>query len=81
MSVSMTTVRREGHPEARPRGSTGGWCSLWSAETTTINLSKKSLAEDGASTRALASSLLAYRMEKMENTSVDTQCSLNLLIF
>ena len=34
-----------------------------------------SLAEDGASTRALAGSLLAYRIEKMENTSVDTQCS------
>ena len=42
----------------------------------TVSLSEKSgsvsLAEDGASTRALAGSLLAYRMEKMENTSVNS---------
>ena len=41
-----------------------------------MSLSEKSgsvsLAEDGASTRALAGSLLAYRMEKMENTSVNS---------
>jgi len=42
----------------------------------TVSLSEKSgsvsLAEDGASTRALAGSLLQYRMEKMENTSVNS---------
>ena len=42
----------------------------------TVSLSEKSasnsLAEDGASTRALAGSLLAYRIEKMENTSVNS---------
>ena len=42
----------------------------------TVSLSEKSgsvsLAEDGASTRALAGSLLSYRIEKMENTSVNS---------
>ena len=42
----------------------------------TVSLSEKSasvsLAEDGASTRALAGSLLSYRIEKMENVSVNS---------
>ena len=42
----------------------------------TVSLSEKSLAEDATSISAPAGSLLAYRREKMENTSVDTQCSL-----